>query len=333
MKPSDLRIAAMASVTVTAPARLHLGFIDPSGWRGRRFGSLGLAIEEPVTRLTLRFAERDAVEAAGDGMAETCARLHDWTALLRRHFGRPQSLYVRIEAALPAHAGFGSGTQLALAIGHAFAILHGIDVRSLELARLLGRGARSGIGIASFDHGGLLLDGGPAGDGAAPLLARVELPPHWRVVLCIDPLRSGLAGACEAAALAQLPPLPRAAAADLAHLALMQILPAAHEGDFPAFAQGVSEMQRVLGAHFAPAQQGRPYTSEAVQRALDWLGAHYAAAVGQSSWGPTGFAIFDGAAAAADALAQARAAGAVASHLQLLEVAVRNRPATVEICA
>jgi len=31
-------------ITVTIPARLHLGFLDLNGGLGRRFGSIGLAI-------------------------------------------------------------------------------------------------------------------------------------------------------------------------------------------------------------------------------------------------------------------------------------------------
>ena len=34
-----------AAVSVLAPARLHLGFLDPSGTLGRRFGSLGMMID------------------------------------------------------------------------------------------------------------------------------------------------------------------------------------------------------------------------------------------------------------------------------------------------
>ena len=40
------------SVTVSANARLHLGFFDLNGELGRKFGSLGVALSEPVTRLT-----------------------------------------------------------------------------------------------------------------------------------------------------------------------------------------------------------------------------------------------------------------------------------------
>ena len=43
------------SVMVEAPARLHLGFMDLNGATGRRFGSLGLALDGFSTRI---YAER-----------------------------------------------------------------------------------------------------------------------------------------------------------------------------------------------------------------------------------------------------------------------------------
>jgi len=47
MKLSELSVqpSAAAQVTVAAPGRLHLGFLDPDGSLGRSFGSLGLTID------------------------------------------------------------------------------------------------------------------------------------------------------------------------------------------------------------------------------------------------------------------------------------------------
>ena len=39
-------------VDVTVPARLHLGLLDLHGGLGRRFGSLGLTLDGPRTRLS-----------------------------------------------------------------------------------------------------------------------------------------------------------------------------------------------------------------------------------------------------------------------------------------
>ena len=45
-------------VTVIAPARLHMGFIDLSGSLGRHFGSIGLALKEITTEITMRRADQ-----------------------------------------------------------------------------------------------------------------------------------------------------------------------------------------------------------------------------------------------------------------------------------
>ncbi len=103
------------------------------------------------------------------------------------------------------------------------------------MASWLGRGLRSGVGIAGFDHGGLLVDGGPGADGApAPLLARAALPRGWRIVVVQDERARGLSGPDERAAIAALPPLPQAQAADICHQVLMRVLPGAAEAQFAA---------------------------------------------------------------------------------------------------
>jgi predicted sugar kinase len=54
-----------------------------------------------------------------------------------------------------------------------------------------------------------------------------------------------------------------------------------------------------------------------------------AAALGQSSWGPTGFAIVPSAAAAEGLIDAARSEGAIDSALELRVVTARNRGALV----
>jgi len=328
MKLSELSVhpGAAAQVSVTAPGRLHLGFVDPDATLGRPFGSLGLTIEGPCTHVAVRFARRDTI-AAQPAAADDVERAAGHVAALKRLFGRDAPLAVELRETLPAHSGFGSGTQLALALARGFVALHGLDLDTATLARALGRGKRSGIGVAAFDRGGFLVDGGPGRDAPAPLLARVDFPDAWRVLLVLDPRGAGLHGDEEGAAIARLTPLSQSTAAHLAHLVLMRILPALHEADFSPFAAGISELQRLLGTHFAPAQCGSAYTSSEVAKVVEWLGAQFDAAIGQSSWGPTGFAIFPSQADAERALDRARAAGQVAPSLELQIVRGRNHGA------
>jgi beta-RFAP synthase len=218
-------------------------------------------------------------------------------------------------------------------VATAFTRLHRLAVPTATLAQWLGRGARSGIGIAGFDLGGLLVDGGPGPDGRpAALTARVALPAAWRIAVVIDPRLRGLAGHAEREAIAALPVMPREQAAEICHQVLMGVLPGAAGDDFGAFAAGINRVQDLLGAHFAPAQGGSAWTSAAVGHAMTWLreGVTDAAAIGQSSWGPTGFAILPSAAAAQDLVDSARVAGVLDPALEVRIVSARGRGAVVE---
>ncbi|MBX3605289.1 MAG: beta-ribofuranosylaminobenzene 5'-phosphate synthase [Piscinibacter sp.] len=330
MTSAPTRPAVQAGASVRAPGRLHLGFLDPAGTLGRRFGSIGLVIDGFETEVELRRARTDQWQAdTQDGEAEL-ARAVDWLQRMRRETGRTEPLQLRLRRALPVHAGFGSGTQLALAVGRAFAACHALEVDTPTLARWLGRGLRSGIGIAGFDLGGLLVDGGPAANGMpAPLLARLVWPQDWHIIVVLEPTRRGLSGAEEREAIAALPSLPRAGAAEICHQVLMRLLPGAAQADFAGFAAGLNAVQQVLGDHFAPAQGGSPWTSPSVARLMHWLAARHEApvALGQSSWGPTGFAIVDSPARAQALIESARAAGAVEASLVLQVVRGLDRGA------
>lgn len=320
-----------SAIRVRAPGRLHLGFLDPAGTLGRRFGSLGLVIDGPATVIELRRAARDSAHADEAASSAELARATEHLATLRRATRQLAPLHLHLVETLPAHAGFGSGTQLALAVGRAFSTLFGLALPTAEIARLTGRGLRSGVGIAGFDQGGLLLDGGPRADGApAALLSRLDLPASWRVLLVLDPRERGLNGTEEKAALTTLPGLPREAAAEICHEVLMRILPGAAGGEFAPFAAGLSRMQRLLGQHFAPAQNGRVYTSAAVGRLIEWVARHTPAGVGQSSWGPTGFAVLPSAEAADTIVDAARAAGVIDPALRLHIVRGCDHGATFE---
>ena len=322
------RSSGVAAVAVCAPARLHLGFIDPGATLGRRFGSIGLVIDGPATQLVVSAAARDDIVAPHD---EQIARLAAHLDTLRHTTGRRGALHIELREALPAHAGFGSGTQLALAIGRAFATLFGVALGTAELVALLGRGLRSGIGAAGFDSGGFLVDGGPAANAVAgaPVLFRSAFPADWRVLLVQDPSLRGLHGADEQRALAALPTFPREHAARISHELLMRVMPALAESDFAPFARGISGVQQLIGAHFAPAQGGSAYTSPRVERLLRWIEASATAGVGQSSWGPTGFALLPSAEAAEQLVGTARDEGIIDPRLKITIVGGRNRGAEI----
>jgi len=317
--------ATVARVTVTVPARLHLGFVDLNGELGRRFGSLGIAIDTPRTRLSLGRGDRLQAEGAD------AARAQRHLDALIEHYDLDRRLHLRIDESIPNHVGLGSGTQLALATGAAVARLFGLDLDARGIAGLLDRGARSSIGIATFEQGGVVLDGGRGeSDAPPPVLSRLPFPEHWRVLLIFDRSRQGLHGPEEAAAFRRLPLFPSGEAAHLCRLVLMVALPALAERDLDRFGGAVAALQRAIGDYFAPAQGAR-FLSPSVAEVLAWLEAEGIAGVGQSSWGPTGFGLIGSEAEAAALLAAARRRWPADSGLSFAVSRGRNRGADIEV--
>ena len=278
--------AAIDAVRVRAPARLHFGFLDLNGSLGRRFGSLGLTLENPTTDILVVRAPAGAASVKENG------RIARTVQAASAFLDVPSGVDVRVEAEIPPHAGFGSGTQLALAIVTGMARLLGRPLDLRKAAGALDRGNRSGVGLAAFCHGGFILDGGRDQSGEPPpVLSRMDFPEAWRVLLILDDRESGIHGTAEAAAFRDLPSFPEAEAAHLCRIAVMQILPALALGDIGSLGRGLAEIQRCLGDHFAPFQGGGRFTSPAVAAALARLESMGIKGVGQSSWGPTGFAV------------------------------------------
>jgi beta-RFAP synthase len=322
----------VTAVSVSAAGRLHLGFLDPSATLGRRFGGIGVLVEGFSTDVVIAAAARDEWQADSPAAAAQLERAKEYVQRLRDRCQRAAPLSLRLRRVLPPHAGFGSGTQLALAVGRAFVRWQGLDIPTATLAVWLGRGRRSGIGIAGFDAGGLLVDGGPGREGTpAPVVARLAVPDAWRIVVVLDERVQGLSGAGEATAIAALPAFARSQAAEVCHQVLMRVLPGVAAEDFAPFAAGINRVQQLLGEHFAPAQGGRAWTSASVGRFMQWVRSTAAdqAAIGQSSWGPTGFAIVPSAAAAQRLIDGALSAGALDCGLVLRTVAARNSGATI----
>jgi beta-ribofuranosylaminobenzene 5'-phosphate synthase len=307
------------AVEVTCSARLHLGFLDLSFTLGRRFGGIGVALDGPLTSLSLARAEAPTVQGP-DG-----ARAAQFLDLICSRIGLAIPHALTIASSIPAHSGLGSGTQLALGVAAAVRKLHGLQANPGEDARVLGRGNRSGLGLFLFQHGGLVVDGGRRGDELPPLLARMAVPEDWRILLVQNPAHRALSGASESEAFTRLAPLADSLTARICRLVLMQALPAVAEADMASFGAAVAEIQAIAGEHFAAAQGGR-FSSSRVAAALALARKKGATGIGQSSWGASGFAFVLGEPAAQ------RIAGSLREHGAGLDIRVckaLNRGASV----
>ncbi len=208
----------------------------------------------------------------------------------RDALGLTTGAHVRVLEAIPAHAGLGSGTKLALAVAAALSALAGQSPDPATMARMAGRGARSAVGLWTFALGGFVVEGGrrPGSADPSPLLTRHAMPDDWRCVLVIPAAEPGLSGGAEASAFGELRPDP-ARSAEIAQLVLTALLPGLVEHDLAEFGSALTQIQQLVGDSFAPVQGGtfHPQAGPLVDTLLR-LGA---AGAGQSSWGPAVYGI------------------------------------------
>lgn len=276
------------SVTVTAPSRIHFGLMSFGGAAGRQFGGVGLMIDRPGLLVWFKAAREFSTKGLLANRIETFARR--WQAYHRLE-ALPECA-IEVPLAPREHIGLGVGTQLAMSVAAGLSRFIGLPQQTpLELASSVGRGHRSAVGAYGFVLGGLIAERGKLpGEPVSPLDCHLHLPEAWRVLLVCPRHVAGLASDEEVKAFANLPPVPDEVTARLATIARDQLLPAAAQGDFAAFASAVYEYGRLSGECFA-ALQGGPYNGArlaALVRMLQRLGV---VGVGQSSWGPTIFGI------------------------------------------
>jgi beta-RFAP synthase len=300
------------AVEVKTPARLHLGMLSFGVPGIRAYGGVGVMIDRPGVHLRMTRGQ----PTTGDRFPAT-GRLADRAAAFARACVEAWRLDDDVACAIEvvkvpdSHAGLGSGTQMGLAVAAGMRHLFrspatlagsGMGMRfetsdAVELARAVGRGRRSCVGIYGFSGGGLIVEGGrfvPA-DRAhdddttrsfSPLLARVPLPAAWRCVVFGMRDAIGLHGDAEKQAFASLPPVPREISAELSRIALMELWPAAVEGQFAEFSDALLRYGLLAGKPFEQASSCLPY-AESTAHLIESLQAWGVRGCAQSSWGPT----------------------------------------------
>ncbi len=282
-------------VRVDVGSRLHFGFQNLSLGHERLYGGIGVAVESPSVVLEaepaeaivcdrrpfLEYAERSCAVLGVDGVA------------------------LEVEETLPRHVGLGSGTQAALATLLATASAHGRSAPIRELAPELNRGGRSGIGVATFESGGFVVDAGhpterfttsppPPGEWTVPAVsAHHDVPSSWRFLVVIPEVEAGRSGEDEDESMRSVVENADSSIADsIATLLVRRLLPAIAEGRLEAFGEAIGELGRLNGAWYAD-EQGGIYRPPA-GRIIDSLSESPAVlGVGQSSWGPTVYGVTD----------------------------------------
>ncbi|WP_044350923.1 beta-ribofuranosylaminobenzene 5'-phosphate synthase family protein [Dethiosulfatarculus sandiegensis] len=264
-------------------SRLHFGFLDLNGDLGRKYGSLGLALTNPAYTLSLK--PHHDLKVVNGPKRRTVACLEG----LARHFRQKPLFKVEFSEEIPSHTGLGSGTQLHLALAKTATTMWGLNLDIKELASLVSRGRRSGVGVFAFDQGGFILDAGHNTDclnkGQPPLmLMRLEFPTDWCFVLAIPQELKGLSGSKENETLATLKP-SRMISQDICRFTVMKLLPSLIERDIKEFGCALTEIDRRTGMFFQAAQDGI-YSESGAEDIVGYMLQAGAYGAGQSSWGP-----------------------------------------------
>jgi beta-ribofuranosylaminobenzene 5'-phosphate synthase len=275
------------AVRVRAPCRLHFGMFGFGRPDQPQFGGVGVMVEPPAVEIEITPASRFTVSGT---LPE---RVQQFANLAARAWHLPAVPPCEINARTPSdHVGLGVGTQVALAVAAGLRRFLELPELSAEsLAVDVGRGTRSAVGTHGFQRGGLIVDAGHTpGQSVGTLARRVKIPSPWRFVLVLPANERGLAGPSEADAFARLPSVPDGVTRQLWRIVGDQMLPAIERSDCGTFGDAAYQFGRLAGECFT-AVQGGPFASREIAQLIEIIRGFGIPGVGQSSWGPTVFAI------------------------------------------
>lgn len=290
---------------INTPSRLHLTLIDLNGERGRLDGGVGITLKEPELVMGLEASDEMGVEFTPDAeeklREEYRSKIMGAARRTLQHIGSDENFHFTIRSMFPPHSGLGSGTQISLATARLIAEYHGAEFTARELAHIVGRGGTSGIGVASFEEGGFIVDAGhstreksdflPSSASSAsppPVIARYDFPEEWNIIIAIPEIDRSVSGRREVNIFQEYCPIPLRDVERLSHIILMKMMPAVIEGDIEAFGESLNEIQ-VTGFKRIERELQDPL----LDRIIDSMISAGAAGAGMSSFGPTVYSVTD----------------------------------------
>jgi beta-RFAP synthase len=289
----------MKALRIVTPVRLHFGLLGWGPHAARQFGGFGLMVDEPGFRVSAHAHSHDEIIGHAHDR-EAIGVLRETIRARLKSFGfELPPMRLNVVGEIPPHHGLGSGTQRALALAEAAALLAGWTDTSLDdLAVLADRFPRSGVGSFGYRMGGLIVDGGHAQGLSshrtlAELVRRADWPAQWHILMVLPHESPGPFGTREITAFRELPPPDRSSIRRVHESLESEFLPAAQESRFETAMASLEEIQRIVGQWFAPAQGGHVYGSAARDSIVDALRELGFRGLGQSSWGPTLFGFSD----------------------------------------
>jgi len=293
---------------IETPSRLHITLIDLNGSIGRIDGGVGLTIGKPKLILEAKPQDKDIDINFKESQSLSEELMNDYRVKIENTVKKitdflkiDSGFKFNVEKVYPAHSGLGSGTQLSLATAKLVLKLNDHDMSAFQMAKLVGRGGTSGIGVIAFDYGGFIIDGGHKANekpdflpssasmaSPAPLISRYDFPQDWDVVLAIPNVSAGASGQKEVNIFQEHCPIPLNEVQKLSHILLMKMMPSVVEKDLDSFGSAVNEIQDI-GFKKIEVEFQDPIINELMENMRD-TGA---AGVGMSSFGPTVYAVTD----------------------------------------
>lgn len=284
-------------IKVEAPARLHFGFSNLSLSRSRIYGGIGVSVSKPKTVVMAEMSNEIDITINTDQKYERIQKYVEKSADILDIPGAE----VKIEKSPKGHVGLGSGTQLALSIFTAVAKSYGSEPNIRQVAPKLGRGGRSGVGVAAFETGGFLIDSGHSsksftrclpkeGKWEVPEILALHYLPETRRFIIAIPEAQKIYGKEEEKKIQETVFNASSSIAEEISSALIdKVLPGAAEEDFEEFSNGIEIVNRLNGSWFSELQGG--IYRDKSQKIIELFRKSEIKSTGQSSWGPAVYGI------------------------------------------
>lgn len=292
---------------IETPSRLHLTLIDLNGRYGRIDGGVGITTRSP--RLVLEATagyENTKIEFVGTEISHDTEndyrkKISGASRRIKEYLGLEENYKFKVKEIFPSHSGLGSGTQLSLATAKLILKMNDHNLPASRIGEIVGRGGTSGIGVASFEDGGFIVDSGhqksvkkdflPSSASEAsppPIIARYNFPEDWNIIMAIPHVKRKVFGNGEVNIFQKYCPIPLGEVQELSHLILMSMMPAVIEEDLSSFGEAVNNIQNI-GFKKIELKLQNPFIKQLMEKLKD-AGA---AGVGMSSFGPTVYAVTD----------------------------------------
>jgi beta-ribofuranosylaminobenzene 5'-phosphate synthase len=289
----------MGKIRIETGARIHFGLLDLTGDTGRIDGSLGLSLSKP--RMIITAESHDSIESTDRTELVKFA-----VSKLNNHFDLSEGLRVDVVESYEQHVGLGSSTQFLLSIGKAYCEINHLPGNPRELAKILGRGGTSGIGVAAFEKGGFILDAGhsfgpdqdkqtflpsrAAEAPPAPVIFQSDFPSDWIIDLVVPSHGAGLSGQEEIDFFQTHCPIDPQETASIARVVLSLVIPGVIECDIGTFTRGIN-LLTTLGFKKREIDNQFNDLKLTLQNLNDIT--HNTVAIGMSSFGPALFLIWN----------------------------------------